>query len=141
MSDSAETYADLWDTRHGGRKGKRRPHHRVRLDRSRLPRSKHVTWEEDETVAAINQQGCGHCGATFYKAMRYCNSCDWDIALFGAPMCYHCDRFFDMRSTACPQCPRSFKRYLRESEEEATRFIWDAVDIFTEEERCIYFEW
>lgn len=140
MSDSAETYADSWDTRHGGRKGKRHPARRVRLDRSRAVRSKHVTWTEDETVAAINQQGCGHCGSPFYSAARFCNSCDWDTALFGAPKCYDCNRFFDMRSTACPRCPASFKRYLRDSEEEAVRFMWDAVELFPDE-REICFEW
>jgi hypothetical protein len=67
---------------------------------------------------------------------------------FGAIQCYSCNRSFDSSSafvadgrsgasgssTACRDCPRSFKRHLRESEEEAIRYIWDAVPLFEEAE-------
>lgn len=109
--------------------------HLVRQDRSRAHRSKHVSSAaEDEVIATILTTVCGSCGGEFCRPYHYCPTCDWAMESFGATECYSCNRGFDSRSTACRNCPRPFKRFLRESEEEATRYIWDNVPLFEEDE-------
>jgi hypothetical protein len=152
MTDFAFEFACDLDNCYGGRKGKQtrvfnpvtrhvrfQPlkqgrRHLVRVDRSRAHRSQHVTWTEDDAVTAIRTTCCGICGGEFYGPNHYCSSCDWAMEAFGAIQCYSCNRAFDTCSAPCRDCPRSFKRHLRESEEEATRFIWDNVPLFAEEE-------